>query len=161
MGINICVSMRLPWKIRFPFAVWNIWKSRNNFVFQRKRLNPQLDSLISNQVAEFMHYIVSPRVPVHRTIHRIRWEKPPVGWMKLNTNGSACGKPSVAGCGGVIRNDRGHWIVGFTRRIGATNSFVAELWSLREGLLLCSNLNIASVIVELDARAIVDAISND
>ena len=64
---------------------------------------------------------------------RIQWEKPPVGWMKFNTDSSACGNPSVAGCQGVIRNDHGHWIAGFTRRIGATNSFIAELWGSKGG----------------------------
>ena len=81
--------------------------------------------------------------------------------MKLNTDGSACGNPSVAGCGGVIRNECGQCILRFTRRIGATNSFIVELWGLREGLMLRYNLNISFVIVELDVRAIVDAISND
>jgi len=155
------VSMRLPWKIRFPFAVWNIWKTINDFVFQRKRLNPQLDLLIIYQVIEFLHCIASPRVPIQKTVQRIRWEKPPAGWMKLNTDYSVCGNPSVVGCGGVIRNDRGLWIGGFSRCIEVTNSFIAELWGLREGLMLCCNLNIVSVIVELDARSIVDAISND
>ena len=50
----------------------------------------------------------------------------------------------------------GEWISGFSRHIGTTNSFVAELWGLRDGLLLCSNLNIPLLIVELDAKSIVD-----
>ena len=49
---------------------------------------------------------------------------------------------------------------GFTKRIGIMNSFIAEMWGLREGLIMCCNLNIASLIVELDARAVMDAFSN-
>ena len=49
-----------------------------------------------------------------------------------------------AGCGGVVRDEHGNWVAGFTRHIGATNSFAAELWGLRDGLLLCSKLNISS-----------------
>ncbi|XP_050258837.1 uncharacterized protein LOC126703808 [Quercus robur] len=41
-----------------------------------------------------------------------------------------------------------------------TNNFAAELWGLREGLLLCSNLNITSLEIELDAKSIVDALGN-
>ena len=43
-----------------------------------------------------------------------------------------------------------------SKNIGITNSFVAELWGLRDGLLLCSNLNIPSLIVEIDAKSIVE-----
>ena len=50
--------------------------------------------------------------------------------------------------------------MGFSRSIGMTSSFAAELWGLREGLLLCSNLNINALEVELDAKAIVDALDN-
>ena len=49
---------------------------------------------------------------------------------------------------------------GFTKRIGIMNSFIAEMWGLREGLIMCCNLNIASLIFELDARAVVDAFNN-
>ena len=41
-----------------------------------------------------------------------------------------------------------------------TSSFAAELWGLREGLLLCSNLNITSLEIELDAKSIVDALGD-
>lgn len=30
------------------------------------------------------------------------------------------------------------------------------MWGLRDGLILCSNLNISSLVVELDTKAIVD-----
>jgi len=50
--------------------------------------------------------------------------------------------------------------VGFARKIGKTTSFIVELWSLHDGLILCHNRNFATVEVEIDAKAIVDAISN-
>ena len=48
----------------------------------------------------------------------------------------------------------------FARKIGVTSSFEAKLWGLRDGLTLCSNLNISTLIVELDAKAIVDIVHN-
>ena len=154
-------NMNPPWNTLFSFAIWNIWKSRNNFIFQRKRLNQQLHVEILNQTFEFIHCIASPRLMIRRCVKRIKWDKPPVGWMKLNTDGSVCGSVGVAGCGGVIRDDCGNWILGFNRRIGITNSFCAELWGLREGLIMCCNLNISSIIVELDAKAVIEALRND
>ena len=37
---------------------------------------------------------------------------------------------------------------------------MAELWGLRDSLILCCNLHLPSLIVELDAKAIVDAFLN-
>ncbi|KAK9984973.1 hypothetical protein SO802_034498 [Lithocarpus litseifolius] len=41
------------------------------------------------------------------------------------------GLHGLAGCGGVVRNDNGQWVAGFSKRIGVTSSFAAELWGLR------------------------------
>lgn len=41
-----------------------------------------------------------------------------------------------------------------------TSSFAAELWGLREGLILCCNLNITSFEIELGAKFTVDALGN-
>ena len=40
------------------------------------------------------------------------------------------------------------------------NSFCAELWALRDGLLLCQQMNMSALIVELDAKALVEALTN-
>ena len=66
-----------------------------------------------------------------------------------------------AGCGGLVRDEQGEWVAGFARHIGSTNSFIAKLWGLREGLLLCYNLNIQSLIVEVDAQAVVAVLRNN
>ena len=70
------------------------------------------------------------------------------------------GNPNVVGCGVIVRDERDNWVAGFARRIRITNSFEAELWGLRDGLTLCSNLNISPLIVELDAKVIVDIFHN-
>lgn len=41
------------------------------------------------------------------TILQVQWQKPPPGWIKCNTDGSALGAPGLATCGGVFRNSRG------------------------------------------------------
>ena len=33
----------------------------------------------------------------------------------------------LAGCGGLVRSENGQWVVGFSKRIGVTSSFAAEL----------------------------------
>ena len=78
----------------------------------------------------------------------------------MNTDGATFGNPGVAGCGGIVRDEGGNWVAGFTRRIGIASSFEAELWGLRDGLTLCCNLNISSLIVELDAKVVVNILHN-
>lgn len=79
--------------------------------------------------------------------------------MKLNTDGCAASSPGQAGCGGIVRDRDGSWVSGFSRRIGITNSFVEELWGLRDGLILCNNLNIIFLLVELDTKDVVDILN--
>ena len=151
---------RNHWSILFSFAIWMIWKDRNQMVFSGKPQNPKLSAVIENMYTEFLYCAISPRCPVQRVAVACRWEKPPEGWIKLNTDGCVAGSMGLAGCGGVVHDSHGEWISGFSRHIGITNSFMAELWGLRDGLLLCSNLNISLLIVELDAKSIVEIFCN-
>ena len=83
-----------------------------------------------------------------------------LGWLKLNTDGSwnaALGKVVE---GGLIRDNLGNWVVGFTRKSGNVNSFSAEIWALRDGLMLCQQMKIPTIIIELDAKALVDALNS-
>ena len=50
--------------------------------------------------------------------------------------------------------------MGFACKIGKTTNFLAELWALHDGLNMYLKHNFATVEVEIDAKAIVDAISN-
>ena len=139
------------WRLLFPFVVWLIWKSKNQLVFNGKNPNPNLPSVINSQVVEFMHCVPLPRQSTRRVIKRVRWERPPSGWKKLNTDGLSIGNSRRSGCGGAVRDEHGEWIAGLSRYIGTTSSFVAEMWGMRDGLVLCKNLNIQCLVVELDA----------
>lgn len=56
----------------------------------------------------------------------------------------------------MIGDDTGCWVVSFTRFVSSTNSLIAELWVVREGLLLAQSLNIQRMIIELDAQLVVN-----
>ena len=140
------------WRIIFSFVAWNIWKSKNLYVFNKKNQNPYLSTEIENLTLEFMYYVTSPRNPICKTNRRIRWQKPPARWEKLNTDGSSMDSLERAGWRGIVRDEHGGWVVGFAKHIGSTKKFVAELWGPRDRLVLCCNMNISCLIVEIDAN---------
>ena len=109
---------------------------------------------------EYFHCAGKTLVGNRKILKQVRWDKPCCGWLKLNTDGSSMGNPGLAGGGGLLRDANGNWMGGFARRIGTTNSFTAELWALRDGLLLCQQMNVQAVIIELDVRAIVDVFNH-
>ena len=69
----------------------------------------------------------------------------------INTKKSALGNPGRGGGGGLRRNSDGNWVPGFSRGLGCTNSCLAELWALRDGLNLASDIGIENLIFEIDA----------
>ena len=95
--------------------------------FKGKRVNHNLSKDILNQVLEFIYCVHSPRSPNRKINKSLRWERPSLGWKKLNTDDSWLRRTDRAGYGGLVRDDQVEWIVGFTRYIGSTNSFTAEL----------------------------------
>ena len=91
----------------------------------------------------------------------VKWLKPLDGWWKLNTDGSFLGSSGFVGGGGLIRDSRGQCIGGFVKALAVSSSLAAELSALREGLLLCIDLQAQAVVVELDAIAVVLLISSN
>ncbi|KAK9988377.1 hypothetical protein SO802_028616 [Lithocarpus litseifolius] len=101
---------KIHWSMLFSFAIWMIWKSRNQTVVSGKAQNPKLSAEIENLCTEFMYCASSPRSLMPRVVVACRWEKPPEGWIKLNTDGCSVGSTGLSGCGGVVRNSHGDWM---------------------------------------------------
>lgn len=150
----------LPWNILFPYAIWMIWKQRNHVCFSNKRPNPNLDKVVTKLAIEFLLCGSKPNRNIHMVVKQVRWEKPDPDWFKFNTDGASSGSLGTAAGGGLTRDARGNWVMGFSRKIGRTDSFVAEIWALWDGLQLCCQLNVCAVMIELDAKSLVDVLNN-
>ena len=127
-------------------------------MFRNKSLNPNLDKAILDRAVEFAFCACNHPVAKRMILKSIRWEKPNEGWLTLNTDGSATGSDGLAGGGGLIRDGNGTWLIGFARRIGTATSFLAELWALRDNLRLCLQIQAQAVCIEVDVKAVVDAL---
>ena len=153
--------MGIPWNILFPIGVWNIWLHRNNFVFRSGKLERAYFKKSIKEAAEFFSVGRNAKMPKARIVVEVGWVKPPMGWVKLNTDGSAIGSMGCAGGGGVIRNHEGQWLRGYARLLGCSNSCIAELWALRDGLLLAIEIGLNNIIIEMDALSIVLLMKNN
>ena len=150
---------QFQWKDIFPVLLWTIWKARNKWVMENTAFN--IPAIIHRtKVVTTELYFNLPRKGTNSNPETIlvNWEPPPPDFFKLNTDGSVEGNPGQAGAGGVIRDHTGCWFKGFSRSIGITNSLAAELWGLRDGLVLAHQYNIKKLIIELDAKAVLDLI---
>uniref|UniRef100_A0A2N9IHI9 Reverse transcriptase domain-containing protein n=1 Tax=Fagus sylvatica TaxID=28930 RepID=A0A2N9IHI9_FAGSY len=150
---------QFQWKDIFPVLIWTIWTGRNKWVMEHIPLDiPSIIHRTKTITTELCFNL--PRKEPNNNIETIlvNWKPPPPNFFKLNTDGSVTGNPGPAGAGGIIRDHTGNWVKGFSRKIGNTNSLAAELWGLRDGLVLAQELNIKRLIIELDAKAILDLV---
>ena len=150
----------VPWKVLFPIGLWHLWLHRNDFLFKSGTTNPQAWRRCFQSSAEFFSIGSVNKAKNLKSVIPVGWEKPPRGWVKINTDGSAMKNPNRAGGGGLLRDHEGNWLKGFARGIGYTNSALAELWALRDGLILAKEMGIQQLIIELDALSIVILLNN-
>nr|POE59880.1 putative ribonuclease h protein [Quercus suber] len=149
------------WCNFFLLGLWNLWLQRNNKAFRQQSLNPNLVQVVEMLTRELMYCVLEPDTGKESLLQQVQWLKPAVGWHKLNTDGSVVSSCGMAGCGGLLRDCAGQWIVGFAKSISSSSSIAAELWALREGLGLCLDRGILAVEVELDASAAISLVSSN
>lgn len=46
----------------------------------------------------------------------IGWVSPEVGWVKLNVDEACRNDGKIAGCGGLIHDSSGNWVIGFNMK---------------------------------------------
>uniref|UniRef100_A0A2N9F7H7 Reverse transcriptase domain-containing protein n=1 Tax=Fagus sylvatica TaxID=28930 RepID=A0A2N9F7H7_FAGSY len=146
---------QFQWKDIFPVLIWTIWTARNKWVKEKIPFDINLILRRTKTITTELWFNLPQKGPRSNSeTILVYWRPPPTDFFKLNTDGSAEGNPGLAGAGGIIRNHTGGWIKGFSRKIGVTNSLAAELWGLRDGLILAHQQNIKKIIIELDAKAV-------
>ena len=152
--------MQPPWRIIFPFTIWLLWKHKNEAIFRNLHAQPYVHKEALFRALEFQHYGLNAKKLGNKRLVQVRWERPQAEWACLNTDGAVIGNPGRARCGGLIRIKHEEWLGGFSRSIRCSNSFMAELWGLRDCLNLCNEMQLSAVDVQLDAKAIVQLLSN-
>lgn len=153
MGFNA------DWPQKFAICIWWIWKWRNEAVFNAR--TPTLSHKllwITRQVLEVAAAFAKRKTPgLHAQSGAdilVSWEKPIIGWAKINVDGSCATTNGISGCGGVLRDYEGCWKGGFLYKIGCCSVDEAEAWGVLQGLHMASRLGARKVIVESDSEFI-------
>ncbi|KAF7820918.1 reverse transcriptase [Senna tora] len=81
-------------------------------------------------------------------------------WIKFNVDGSYKQNFSRS-CGGVARNNRGDWLLGFSKKLCNLNSFYTEVWSIWIALKLAKERNFNKVIIESDFALTLDFVQQE
>ena len=154
------LKYRIPWKILFPFAVWQLWLHRNGFIFSTGVIDMKFILLCVGKSTEFSAIVPNLQPKPPRTSISFKWEPPESGWIKLNIDGASNSNLGRAGGGGLLRNSDDNWIRGFSRSMGTCSSLMVELWALKDGLYLAKELGFSSIYIEVDAKLIVGLLFN-
>lgn len=98
---------------------------------------------------------VEPRIPKERHPRRVVSEKPQVGWVELNVDGSFKDNPGSYGGGGIVRDNWGMFIATFSKKLRVGTNNGAELQTLLSGVWLCKELGYCNVNIEIDSAIVV------
>ncbi|XBI58272.1 hypothetical protein VPH35_039520 [Triticum aestivum] len=98
--------------------------------------------------------------PFHPSRIMVRWEAPPMGWLKLNFDGSVyhdgSGRASI---GGAIRDCNGHVLVAFAELTEHSTVGIVEARALIHGLRLAMSFFRGGLVVEGDDQVLVDLLT--
>jgi len=128
---------------RIVALIWSIWKTRNNEIFRNETSNPELFLLCAKRASAewrirqklFQIYNPSSHTPStsrHKQSRWITWRKPPVGFVKLNFDGSKTSQGAARGF--VVRDWSGRFLQAAAFNLGAASILVAEVTAMRNAL---------------------------
>lgn len=121
-----------------------LWKARNAARFEAvtfsatqaiRKINRTITTLIS--IIKFKddkraHATVLSRLGIATSATTsplfcvVKWQLPPTGRLKWNTDGAAKGNPGISGGGGAVRDSWGRFIFAYAVPYGISTNFVAE-----------------------------------
>lgn len=62
----------------------------------------------------------------------------------------------LAGCGGVLRDDRGRFVFGYSHRLHPCTVLESELWSIFHGLRIAWSRGFTKIVIESDCSVAID-----
>ncbi|GLT87569.1 hypothetical protein SLE2022_056480 [Rubroshorea leprosula] len=133
-------SSAIPWVTLFTFTVWIIWIQGNRKLYRLDQHNPgRTVPFIKERAGELWSF--SPSFPCshHDLSGSSRWTKPPVGFIKLNTDDS-------------LINRSGKWILETYSEITLATGF----WDFPGRLVFASCLAVELKVIHVGLSLAID-----
>ncbi|BBG93775.1 RNase H family protein [Prunus dulcis] len=137
---------------------WQIWEARNNCIF--KDINPHPVRVLNVVGRIGLDYWKINSCLLQKSTGKIniKWEPPPLDWVKVNFDGSVRG--NLAAPGFVIRDWNGNVRLAGTKNSGQVSITVAECLALRDGLAHAIHKGWRKILVKGDSKLIIDCVNN-
>ncbi|KAK6151805.1 hypothetical protein DH2020_014440 [Rehmannia glutinosa] len=149
---------------KFCVILWSLWRQRNCEVWEQKHLAATgtvhsalciLTDWGNNGIREQTGDDEISAVQIHQ------WRKPDFPYLKCNVDAAFCQNRKCTGIGMILRNDQGELVVARTMCFpGLYYVREAEAMGVREALSWIYGLGIQQVVVETDAKYVVDGLSS-
>ncbi|CAL1355372.1 unnamed protein product [Linum trigynum] len=149
----------------FAILCWQLWRNRNLWVFEEQLASAEqlihAAKLLSNQAKEAFE--VGRSIVQGDSASETRlicWQRPPPGWVCVNSDGSVVLAQGSSAAGGVIRDSDGRFVIAYAVNLGGGSVTSAELAGIAHGLQLAWDRGHRQVIVQTDsstALAIIQA----
>ncbi|KAK9029503.1 hypothetical protein V6N11_026617 [Hibiscus sabdariffa] len=135
---NILFRTNLPWKLVFSSILWHIWKNRNDAIFLGSS-STTFEQVLSRGIPWANYYNdgwMRGALVTQPITNPTPWSNPEPGWFCLNIDGVVSLNSGKATIEGLLRDNAGNFVFGYSKFIECVNSLHAELWSLYIGLQL-------------------------
>ena len=99
--------------ILFVFWIlWVIWKSRNEYLFDKRNVHPIEDvhRAIDANMEWHRNDIHTTLLPRRHPVKSYKWDPPPRDWVKCNFDYSSSSGNSQADIGWILRDDKGRFL---------------------------------------------------
>ncbi|KAL4347146.1 hypothetical protein GQ457_17G016800 [Hibiscus cannabinus] len=126
-------SLGLNWNVYFVVICWALWKRRCSSVFNggHDRFNDIVKYCNRVGMELSIVHAASSNVVVVRSVYS-PWCKLAAGWVRVNADGAVSGSDGRVATGGVLRDDSGKWLFGFSRSLGICSVLIAEVWAAHD-----------------------------
>ncbi|KAK8485664.1 hypothetical protein V6N12_019191 [Hibiscus sabdariffa] len=140
-----------PWSLLFMSTIWQLWKARNDSVFNDVCFDVTLlcrrSEIWARYYADGCSFTASLQ-PV--SLSTLCWQRLAEGWICLNSDGAISSLTGIGSVGGLFHIDNGSWLSGFNKTIGFADPFQIELWGILLGLRLAWDNGFKKVLVQSD-----------